>query len=364
MANDMYFNRGRLLALTEATYGTDAVAAALTAGDALAYNEARSVSITPALDRIKTTRTRSSMSGVPDAVLKNHSIVEIEHPITGPGAAGTTPSYAALLKAALFTETVSAGTSVTYKPGTTQGAGTSLTAYHWTRMVEEYRFRLAYATGVRGNLGFNFGLDDEAFLTFSGLGANFPEDSSAASNPHFWSEDLAFFDASGNVALGADGAAATTLGDETYADRGKMIPRSMTVTAGGTVVELAGFNLNLNLTAQPKRITGADPVTSKVLLGRAPSDNVTAEATLAETGTGFEKLVDTWLSAGEIAVSLVLSNTTDRLTVTMPKVQVDTLAIQDSNGFAQWTVPLVLSGDYGASILGDNDLTWVYDAAP
>ena len=104
-----------------------------------------------------------------------HQTLSFPVPFAGSGAAGTAPAYKALMKACGFTETIAAGTSVTYKLSNSVSKTVSLARYVGDEMLQQ-------AAGCRGAVKLSMGggnLPELSFDNFKGSylrpsTANFP----------------------------------------------------------------------------------------------------------------------------------------------------------------------------------------------
>lgn len=129
-----------ILAKSETTYNTDAVPTAGT--NAILV---RSVSFAPeGLRMIDRGAIRSSIGSLQQIYGGELKRIQFECEVKGSGAAGTAPEIAPLLKACGLAETVNAGTSVVYKPTSTNQSSATIYYYEGGR-------KLHILTGCRGN---------------------------------------------------------------------------------------------------------------------------------------------------------------------------------------------------------------------
>lgn len=109
----LLMRRKTLLAKIETTYGVDA-------GPTGATNaiQTKDLEISPLEgDSLAFDVDTPSLGAKASTMVGKHVMVTFKVPAAGAGAAGTAPAYAPLLKACGHTETITAGTDVTYAPG-------------------------------------------------------------------------------------------------------------------------------------------------------------------------------------------------------------------------------------------------------
>lgn len=371
MANDLFTNYTTTMIYEESAYGTDAVDTVVQAdAAALVFQELESVGPTLDITYVEPVRRRNHQSGIPHKPIKNNIGWSIAGPILGAVAPGTTPNPAIreLFKSAGLAEALSGGTSATYTP-TVNANTASASIWHFARMADTAdTHRMIYGVGMRGNIDFLFNsATDEAKFQYDGVSANFP-DSSDAANFNGWSEDLAFFNSSGELLRGKDGALLTPspyASGEAFAAGACVLNQTGVLTVDSQAVEITGINLNLNWSVNVKQVQGDTNgvLTSKVFLTRGGRIGGTIE--VAETGAGFEKLIDLMLSGAEVSATYVLNNGTtgsDRITLTIPTLQVQTGTSGDNSGLGTWSFPFFCNENN--SVTGDDDFTLVWDQVP
>jgi hypothetical protein len=363
----LYTNLGRVYALAESTYGTDAINAAITANSDITYYDVMSIDIVPSVANIENARVRGSGDSEAHSRINNNQTVTITGALTGAtnvgNAGGETPHWADLIEAAGMAETVVSATSAAYNVATT--AQTAVTVYHWRRAAESYKYRGQYATGVRGNMSFSFSLNTPATYTFEGQSNNMPESSDTANYQQGVSEELAFFDANGLIDLRlTTGASVVYTGSEAYADDPKFLPTSITATLNSVSLQASSINYNLNREVVAiQEITGT-PNVAKVL---SNPGTPTIEVVLTESAAGYEQVLALAKSGAEVAWSHTqsLGSGNDQITFSAPKVQVDaTGPVRQANGSViGHSFRLLCRGNYASSILGDNSLLVTFDQA-
>jgi hypothetical protein len=154
----MLTRREVILAKVEQTYGVDAVPTAATdavlvENPAWSHEGARMVDRSPAVGRLA---HRQALFG---GTLKQ---ITFEAEIKGSGTAGTAPELGVLLRGCGFSQTVSAGVSVTYKPASTNHE--SLTIYYYSDGL------LYKITGARGTVTGNLEAGQTGKLSFTFTG--------------------------------------------------------------------------------------------------------------------------------------------------------------------------------------------------
>lgn len=103
-----------VLVKDEVTPGTDALP--VPSSDAI---RVISANITPNVEAIDRAVLKNTMGNLPHMIGKKTATVELQIELKGSGAAGTVPEMGPLLKACGMSETINAGVSVVYQPGTT-----------------------------------------------------------------------------------------------------------------------------------------------------------------------------------------------------------------------------------------------------
>lgn len=348
-------NRKRVMFESESTYGTDAVNALLDddgSGD-IVYQDVRTIDIDPTREIFAPTRQRSSVAGVAHRSFADLTGVGVELPMTGKAASGAgneAPFYAALLKAAGFSETISSGASATYKPSTVAQA--AMTAYAWYRNLEDANWRLEYATGIRGNLSMNFEMNAEPYMTFEGTGRY----------EELITDAAAFFGTDGAIDLLKDGSTAVTArttGTETQVNKTIMGCKSMTVTVGGTTMPVSALELNINWTPDLIRTMNGAQTVSKVLLTKGDAARIEGSFDLQDGSTAMEAVRDALAADSEVALNIVLTDGTDTITITSSKLQIGFWNKGANGNVRTYSVPFFLNGDW-SNLAGDNDLSIVF----
>lgn len=163
--------RQLLLAEAEVTYGTDPTPTV--SSNAILV---RNIEVTPLeADTVSRELIRPYLGQSEQLLAQTRVLVNFEVELAGSGTAGTAPAYGPLLEACAMTETVSAGTSVTYAPNSDAAPG-SVTIYFNNDGV------LHKATGCRGTFSLNCAVGEIPTIAFEFTGIyNAPTDVSISS---------------------------------------------------------------------------------------------------------------------------------------------------------------------------------------
>jgi len=156
-----------ILAKTEVSYGTDSTPAGT---DAILV---RDLNITPLQSDTVDRELIRPYLGASQQLLANTRVeVTFQVELAGSGTAGTAPAYGRVLKACGFSETISAGVSVTYAP--VSSSFSSVTIYYNIDGV------LHKVTGCRGTYTINGAVGEIPYIEFTMTGIyNAPTDTAA-----------------------------------------------------------------------------------------------------------------------------------------------------------------------------------------
>lgn len=295
--------RRLLLAKIETTYGTDA------APDAMANAIlTRSVSVTPmAGDDIERPLDRPYFGNAPRVAGEKHVELEIQVELAGSGAAGTAPSWAPLLRACGFAETVNAGTDVIYNPIT--GNEESLSCWiHRDGVLHKF-------TGGRGNVSFTLDVNGIPYMTFRFLGLLAPISNAA----------IPASDTSGFIAP----LPVTSQNTSNF-------------TLHGTALSYSQLSIDMAVNAVKHQVVG--PQTSVLITDRAPSGTVVVEEPELATLDLYTKARDASLGTFSLTHGTVAGNIVE---FAAPKVGTGSPTEQDLNGVQMLSVPLTINPDAG-----------------
>ncbi|NBS67766.1 hypothetical protein EBT31_02490 [bacterium] len=239
--------RQLLLAELEVTYGTDPTP---TAGSNAIL--VRNIEVTPLeAETVSRELIRPYLGQSEQLLAQTRVLINFEVELAGSGTAGTAPAYGPLLRACSFTETVSAGVSVTYEPNS-DAAPKSVTIYFNNDGV------LHKATGCRGTFSLNGAVGEIPTIAFEFTGIyNTPTD--------------------------------VALGSPTYANQADPVVFKQGNTSGFQVFSYAGclqsFSLELANEIVYRELVGC---TKEVLItNRAPAGEVMIEAVPVGTHNFF-----------------------------------------------------------------------------
>ena len=282
-----------LLVKREAVYGTDSVPTV--AANAF---EARDIKIDYSGDLLERDLMRSSLSNVQPIMGQRWIEISFTCEVKGGGTKGAASKIGDAFVACGLAETVSAGSSVTYKPA--DSSVLSATVYFY-ELQDSGNSRLHKITGARGTVSFNFEAGKIATAEFKLQGIfNAPTDVTPTVAPTF----------------------ETTL---------------------PPIVESSTFTLNSvsTLIAQSVKIDLANDVVKRddinsatgllgfLITGRKPTGTMNPEAVLQAT---YNFHAD-WVAATARALSLVLGSAAgNKLTVTAPKLVLTKLGAGDRAG--------------------------------
>ena len=348
------FDKGVFAVASEATYNTDGIDSILQADEDLTF---LSVNATPSIDAVdamvESSQFRAAHDGIAHSMIRDHNTLSVAFPLAGPTAVGVSggeaPAYAPILKACNLKEEIVDATSAIYTLNTANID--SLTAYMWIRNAENNNHRLNSITGARGSATFNWAIKEEATCSAEFLGAS--------SND--WSDSLAYFDSDSQPLLDASGSALTYLGTASKDAAPIMKCVAMVVTFGGTTYPISSGSLDLGWSTVSAResVTAAQAVT-KLINTRGSGARPQGSFSLADGGAAYDDILSKWRAATEAAFVVTLDDGTQKITFTMPKVQLGVPARSDAGGLAQFDLDFYLNGDYAGSAGGNNSLTIAY----
>ena len=305
----MFFTGKRtLLAKEESVYGSDPTPVVGSNGI-----DAGRIEISHEAELGERNIMRGSLSPLDPVVGKKSVKLSFEVEIKGSGSAGTAPRLGDLIEACGFTETVSAGSSVVYLPSSTTMKSVTFYLYD---LADSGSMVLHKVNGARGTFQINAKAGEIAKMLFTFYGIyNIPTD---------------------------------------VADPG--VP-----TAEGTkppVVESAAFTLNgvtslvvdeVSLDMQNSVITADDissvnGIKSFNITARKPSGKFSPEAVAMAT---YDFWTD-WVAGTARALSLIIGGTAgNKLTLSLPKVTIDSIAAGDKQGILTRELPFRASQNTG-----------------
>lgn len=362
-------HRNRILWRAQSSEDSDAVDAQL--GSGVTFQQARSVEISRELLNDTPDRIHWSMSGPQNTAVRQRTGVEIEVPLTmGQSSSNPDPHYAALLKAANFSETLDTNDSpptATYRPNTGRvipGA----TVYKFTRNVENDKSRLMYATDVVLNAEINLSYGEEASISFSGQGY-FNEKMTVERN---------YFDNSNGELITKKDGTSVTPGTQSLAAKNPIIPTGITfeIVDGNantlTSVAVGELTLDMNLSIDSvDRVTASEGKLQHYAT-RGTSDAAEGGFDVRDVSAGdLDKLLAVYTEAQKAKitaeVSDVRTSNTEKVEILIPKAQLMAPEMGDNGNLGSYQFNFRATRDTSGSptigssnLEGDNDLRLKY----
>jgi hypothetical protein len=305
--------RQLLLAELEVTYGTDPTP---TAGSNAIL--VRNIEVTPLeAETVSRELIRPYLGQSEQLLAQTRVMINFEVELAGSGTAGTAPAYGPLLRACSFTETVSAGVSVTYEPNS-DASPKSVTIYFNNDGV------LHKATGCRGTFSLNCAVGEIPTIAFEFTGIyNTPTD--------------------------------VALGSPTYANQADPVVFKQGNTTGFQVFSYAGclqsFSLELANEIVYRELVGC---TKEVLItNRAPAGEVMIEAVPVGTHNFFTDATgnstgNLTFQHGQTAGNIV--------TFTAGQIDLGNPSYSDEDGIQMLTLPYIAT----PTDSGNDELEIVY----
>ncbi len=299
--------RKRLIVIeTESSYGTDPTP---DGADAVLV---RDLTITPQSSDVVSRDLIRPYLGASQQLLANTKVeCTFSVEMAGSGTAGTAPQYGKALKACGLSETVAAGTSVTYEP--VSAAFSSVTIHY---MIDGVRHK---ATGCRGTVSISAEVGSIPTLDFSFTGIYNAPDDSALLTPTYANQDDPLVFKNGNVTgfqlLSYSGA-------------------------------LQSFSFDLGNSTVYRELVGG---TKEVLItDRAASGSVSIEAVLLATKDFFASAVDDDAALGNLTFThgTVAGN---KVQFTSGKVDIGDVSYGDADGIAMLEIPYTCVPDSAAN---------------
>ena len=305
--------RQLLLAELEVTYGTDPTP---TAGSNAIL--VRNIEVTPLeAETVSRELIRPYLGQSEQLLAQTRVMINFEVELAGSGTAGTAPAYGPLLRACSFTETVSAGVSVTYEPNS-DASPKSVTIYFNNDGV------LHKATGCRGTFSLNCAVGEIPTIAFEFTGIyNTPTD--------------------------------VALGSPTYANQADPVVFKQGNTTGFQVFSYAGclqsFSLELANEIVYRELVGC---TKEIMItNRAPSGTVVIEAPTITAKDFFA--IATGTSTGSITFQHG-QTAGNRVTMTTAQSDLGNLTYSDQDGIQMLNLPFIAV----PTSAGNNEMSLVF----
>lgn len=226
---------------TETTEGTDVFAGTPSSSDWFVVS---SPSITPVTNYINRELAHASGDQLADIPVDSHCDVAFEFDLLPADADGNAPAWGPIMEASGHLETLNASTNAVYTPSTRidQTNTPSVTVYLYELLLTSGQARLFKATGVRGQVSFNWTEGQPMRASFAGAGwfSEVASLSSAPSNPTSYQlvGEPPVFQGS-TITLGGNSCAITAL---EFSSRGAVQQRRSAAATGGldSVLLVAG----------------------------------------------------------------------------------------------------------------------------
>ena len=299
--------RKRLILIeTESTYGTDPTP---TGADAVLV---RDLSITPQSSDVVSRDLIRPYLGASQQLLANTKVeCTFSVELAGSGTAGTAPQYGKAIQACGLSETIAAGTSVTYEP---ESSSFNSITIHYN--IDGVRHKV---TGCRGNLTLNATVGEIPSLDFSFTGIYNAPDDTALPTPTYSNQDDPLIFKNGNTSSFA-----------------------LLSYAGA----LQSISMDLGTSLVYRELVGG---TKEVLItDRAVSGSVSIEAVLMATKDFFAAAVDDDAALGNLQFTHG-STAGNIVQFTSAKVDIGDVSYGDQDGIAMLEIPYTCVPDSAAN---------------
>ena len=299
--------RKRLILIeTESTYGTDPTP---TGADAVLV---RDLSITPQSSDVVSRDLIRPYLGASQQLLANTKVeCTFSVELAGSGTAGTAPQYGKAIQACGLSETVAAGTSVTYEP---ESSSFNSITIHYN--IDGVRHKV---TGCRGNLTLNATVGEIPSLDFSFTGIYNAPDDTALPTPTYSNQDDPLIFKNGNTSS------------------------FQLLSYGGA---LQSLSMDLGTSLVYRELVGG---TKEVLItDRAVSGSVSIEAVLMATKDFFAAAVDDDAALGNLQFTHG-STAGNIVQFTSAKVDIGDVSYGDQDGIAMLEIPYTCVPDSAAN---------------
>jgi len=299
--------RKRLILIeTESTYGTDPTP---TGADAVLV---RDLSITPQSSDVVSRDLIRPYLGASQQLLANTKVeCTFSVELAGSGTAGTAPQYGKAIQACGLSETIAAGTSVTYEP---ESSSFNSITIHYN--IDGVRHKV---TGCRGNLTLNASVGEIPSLDFAFIGIYNAPDDTALPTPTYSNQDDPLIFKNGNTSSFA-----------------------LLSYAGA----LQSISMDLGTSLVYRELVGG---TKEVLItDRAVSGSVSIEAVLMATKDFFAAAVDDDAALGNLQFTHG-ATAGNIVQFTSSKVDIGDVSYGDQDGIAMLEIPYTCVPDSAAN---------------
>ncbi len=296
-----------LLAKEETTYGTDS--SPTVASNAI---EAKDIKVNYIGELLERDNIRSNISSISPIVSKRYIEVTFECELKGSGTAGVAGRIGDLLEACGFSETVSVGSSVVYKPASSNLKSATIYIYD----MDTSSAVLKKVTGTVGTVNIKIIAGQFATLAFTMRG---------------------LYNAPADVALPSDPTLETTL---------PPIVESSQFTLGAiTSLVVQDITIDMaNEITERDDINVANGIKAFTIVGRKPKGTFNPEAVLV----AIHNVWADWVASTQRALSLIIGSVTgNKCTISAPKVTVDNLADADRDRILTRDIPISFGQNVG-----------------
>ena len=295
-----------ILVETESSYGSDPTP---TGADAVLV---RDLSITPQSSDVVSRDLIRPYLGASQQLLANTKVeCTFSVELAGSGTAGTAPQYGKAIQACGLSETVAAGTSVTYEP---ESSSFNSVTIHYN--IDGVRHKV---TGCRGNLTLNASVGEIPSLDFAFTGIYNAPDDTALPTPTYSNQDDPLIFKNGNTSSFA-----------------------LLSYAGA----LQSISMDLGTSLVYRELVGG---TKEVLItDRAVSGSVSIEAVLMATKDFFAAAVDDDAALGNLQFTHG-ATAGNIVQFTSSKVDIGDVSYGDQDGIAMLEIPYTCVPDSAAN---------------
>ena len=299
--------RKRLILIeTESSYGSEP---SLDGADAVLV---RDLSITPQSSDVVSRDLIRPYLGASQQLLANTKVeCTFSVELAGSGTAGTAPQYGKAIQACGLSETIAAGTSVTYEPASSSFSSITI---HYN--IDGVRHRV---TGCRGNLTLNATVGEIPSLDFAFTGIYNPPSDAALPTPTYANQDDPLIFKNGNTSS-----------------------FQLLSYAGA----LQSISMDLGTSLVYRELVGG---TKEVLItDRAVSGSVSIEAVLTATKDFFASAVDDDAALGNLQFTHG-ATAGNIVQFTSTKVDIGDVSYGDQDGIAMLEIPYTCVPDSAAN---------------
>ena len=141
------------------------------------------------------------------------------------------------------------------------------------------------------------------------------------------------------------------------ADADPMICQSMTVTVGGNTYPCSEITLDFGYTPTPVQTVNGAQTTSNVIGLRNDNSRPNGTFQLLDGATAYSAALTDWVASNQLTIDIRVANATSRIDFTAPFCQIARPEPGDQAGVRAFAINYFLSGDFAASLPGNNDFS-------